>query len=238
MESSEPSQWSPARRSESPPASALLLSAAASKALQHSGSGGAGCRGGSASARSGSFSIDSLLAEDASRRMPLDLRPSPGGALAGRVAPTAATAPHQAMPMGGAPKPGVERKPRQAYSAKQLERLEAEFKVDKYLSVSKRMELSATLNLTEVQIKTWFQNRRTKWKKQMTARMKLAQRQGLWAPHYLAAAPGHAFGSFLGAPAGFTYGAPPAAPCAANPVTGERSPSPDPSRDDSSTEDK
>ncbi|XP_075747986.1 homeobox protein ceh-19-like [Rhipicephalus microplus] len=142
-------------------------------------------------------------------------------------------------PSGRRPrKPGVERKPRQAYSAKQLERLEAEFKVDKYLSVSKRMELSATLNLTEVQIKTWFQNRRTKWKKQMTARMKLAQRQGLWAPHYLAAAPGHAFGSFLGAPAGFAYGAPPSTPCAANTVPGERSPSPDPSRDDSSTEEK
>ncbi|XP_035221387.1 homeobox protein MSX-3-like [Stegodyphus dumicola] len=99
-------------------------------------------------------------------------------------------------PSGRRPrKPGVERKPRQAYSAKQLERLEAEFKVDKYLSVSKRMELSAALNLTEVQIKTWFQNRRTKWKKQLTARMKIAQRQGLWPPHYLPSA--HAFAPFL-----------------------------------------
>lgn len=81
-------------------------------------------------------------------------------------------------------KPGLDRKPRQAYSAKQLERLESEFKIDKYLSVSKRMELSKALNLTEVQIKTWFQNRRTKWKKQLTTRLKMAQRQGLFAPHY------------------------------------------------------
>ncbi|CAB3236998.1 unnamed protein product [Arctia plantaginis] len=75
---------------------------------------------------------------------------------------------------------GPERKPRQAYSAKQLDRLESEFKIDKYLSVSKRMELSKALGLTEVQIKTWFQNRRTKWKKQLTSRLKIAQRQGLF----------------------------------------------------------
>ncbi|KAL4706611.1 hypothetical protein ACJJTC_009023 [Scirpophaga incertulas] len=81
---------------------------------------------------------------------------------------------------------GPERKPRQAYSAKQLERLESEFKLDKYLSVSKRMELSKALGLTEVQIKTWFQNRRTKWKKQLTSRLKIAQRQGLF--------PGQIFG--------------------------------------------
>lgn len=90
-------------------------------------------------------------------------------------------------------KPGVDRKPRQAYSARQLERLETEFKQDKYLSVSKRMELSKTLNLTEVQIKTWFQNRRTKWKKQLTSRLKIAQRQGIYTSHYLAA------GGFSGA---------------------------------------
>ncbi|XP_034234126.1 homeobox protein ceh-19-like [Thrips palmi] len=87
-------------------------------------------------------------------------------------------------------KPGLDRKPRQAYSARQLERLETEFKVDKYLSVSKRMELSKALNLTEVQIKTWFQNRRTKWKKQMTTRYKLPA-----PPHVTAPRPPGLFGS-------------------------------------------
>ncbi|OTF77822.1 Homeobox domain containing protein [Euroglyphus maynei] len=60
-----------------------------------------------------------------------------------------------------------ERRPRQAYNTKQLERLESEFQNDKYLTVSKRIELSCALSLSEVQIKTWFQNRRTKWKKQL-----------------------------------------------------------------------
>ncbi|KAK5985393.1 Homeobox domain-containing protein, partial [Trichostrongylus colubriformis] len=58
--------------------------------------------------------------------------------------------------------------PRQAYTAQQLEKLESEFQCDKYLSVQKRIHLSRSLNLTETQIKTWFQNRRTKWKKQLT----------------------------------------------------------------------
>lgn len=78
-------------------------------------------------------------------------------------------------------KSGIDRKPRQAYSQLQLEKLESEFKQDKYLSVSKRLELSKCLNLTEVQIKTWFQNRRTKWKKQLTSRLKIAQRQGIYS---------------------------------------------------------
>lgn len=56
-------------------------------------------------------------------------------------------------------KSGIDRKPRQAYSQSQLEELEREFKNDKYLSVSKRLELSKKLNLTEVQIKTWYQVR-------------------------------------------------------------------------------
>ncbi|GMS87102.1 hypothetical protein PENTCL1PPCAC_9277, partial [Pristionchus entomophagus] len=69
-------------------------------------------------------------------------------------------------------KPVSDRKPRQAYSTKQLERLEREFQAHKYLSVNKRVHLSQTLSLTETQIKTWFQNRRTKWKKQLTCSLR------------------------------------------------------------------
>ncbi|KAE9556138.1 hypothetical protein FO519_000626 [Halicephalobus sp. NKZ332] len=72
-----------------------------------------------------------------------------------------------------------ERKPRQAYSVAQLQTLEQEFKDDKYLSVQKRIHLSETLQLTETQIKTWFQNRRTKWKKQMTQSLKELYRQNV-----------------------------------------------------------
>ncbi|VDO68682.1 unnamed protein product [Schistosoma margrebowiei] len=53
-----------------------------------------------------------------------------------------------------------ERKHRQAYTTDQLERLETEFEKDKYLKLNRRIELSNELNLTETQIKTWFQNRR------------------------------------------------------------------------------
>ncbi|KAG9334066.1 hypothetical protein JZ751_009158, partial [Albula glossodonta] len=52
------------------------------------------------------------------------------------------------------------RKARTAFSDNQLNQLERSFERQKYLSVQDRMDLAATLNLTDTQVKTWYQNRR------------------------------------------------------------------------------
>ena len=38
--------------------------------------------------------------------------------------------------------------------------------IQKYLSVSERTNVAEILSLTDIQVKTWFQNRRMKWKKE------------------------------------------------------------------------
>ncbi|XP_008067509.1 barH-like 1 homeobox protein [Carlito syrichta] len=70
------------------------------------------------------------------------------------------------------------RKARTAFTDHQLAQLERSFERQKYLSVQDRMELAASLNLTDTQVKTWYQNRRTKWKRQTAVGLELLAEAG------------------------------------------------------------
>ena len=68
-----------------------------------------------------------------------------------------------------------QRKARTAFTDYQLQTLERSFEKQKYLSVQDRQELAAKLNLSDTQVKTWYQNRRTKWKRTTSVGLELLQ---------------------------------------------------------------
>ncbi|XP_045569078.1 homeobox protein EMX1 [Salmo salar] len=55
---------------------------------------------------------------------------------------------------------------RTAFSPSQLLRLERAFENNHYIVGAERKQLANSLNLSETQVKVWFQNRRTKYKRQ------------------------------------------------------------------------
>ncbi|KAK9968765.1 hypothetical protein ABG768_003073 [Culter alburnus] len=61
---------------------------------------------------------------------------------------------------------GKSKRIRTAFTLDQLRILERSFQNSHYLSVFERHCIATALHLSETQVKIWFQNRRTKWKKE------------------------------------------------------------------------
>lgn len=81
---------------------------------------------------------------------------------------------------------------RTIFTPEQLERLEAEFERQQYMVGPERLYLAHTLQLTEAQVKVWFQNRRIKWRKhhlEMTQQRLALLRQTQIAPDNAEQAP-------------------------------------------------
>lgn len=81
------------------------------------------------------------------------------------------------------------KKTRTVFSRSQVFQLESTFDMKRYLSSSERAGLAASLQLTETQVKIWFQNRRNKWKRQLAAELEAANMAHSAAAHRMVRVP-------------------------------------------------
>ncbi|NWW40783.1 VEX1 protein, partial [Panurus biarmicus] len=96
------------------------------------------------------------------RKVPLETPPSvPADSARDREAAERRSPAHGAVSAGAAPG-----RSRTKFSAAQLQELERSFREQRYIGAGEKRRLAAVLNLSQSQIKTWFQNRRMKFKRQ------------------------------------------------------------------------
>ncbi|NXQ39853.1 VEX1 protein, partial [Catharus fuscescens] len=118
----------------------------------------------------GPFSVEWLAQSSrggGAREMPGECRPSPlqtppsvpAESPRDREAAERRSAGHEAGSEGSG-------RSRTKFSAAQLQELERSFREQRYIGAGEKRRLAAVLNLSQSQIKTWFQNRRMKFKRQ------------------------------------------------------------------------
>lgn len=71
---------------------------------------------------------------------------------------------------------GKRKHTRPTFSGHQIFALEKTFEQTKYLAGPERARLAYSLGMTESQVKVWFQNRRTKWRKRHAAEMNIKKK--------------------------------------------------------------
>ncbi|CAD6198258.1 unnamed protein product [Caenorhabditis auriculariae] len=71
---------------------------------------------------------------------------------------------------------------RPTFTGHQIYQLERKFEQTKYLAGADRAQLAQELNMSESQVKVWFQNRRTKWRKKEAADNALGKRHDAKSP--------------------------------------------------------
>ncbi|XP_014782257.2 homeobox protein Nkx-6.1 [Octopus bimaculoides] len=74
-------------------------------------------------------------------------------------------------------KDGKRKHTRPTFSGQQIFALEKTFEQTKYLAGPERARLAYALGMSESQVKVWFQNRRTKWRKRHAAEMASAKKK-------------------------------------------------------------
>nr|CAH7723211.1 unnamed protein product [Callosobruchus chinensis] len=79
--------------------------------------------------------------------------------------------------LGGDKDASKKKHTRPTFSGQQIFALEKTFEQTKYLAGPERAKLAYALGMTESQVKVWFQNRRTKWRKKHAAEMATAKRK-------------------------------------------------------------